>query len=65
MSVTREEILHLAKLSALQLTEEEIVAMQNDLDNILQYVSILNEIDTTGIEPLSHPIAGVESAQYQ
>ncbi len=38
MAITRDELLHLAKLSSLQLSEEEIEHLGKDLDGILQYV---------------------------
>ena len=64
MAITRDELLHLAKLSALQLSEEEIARLWNDLEGIVAYVWQLQEIDTTGVEPLSHPIAWVVSPLY-
>ena len=65
MAITRDELLHLAKLSSLQLSEEEIEHLGKDLDGILQYVWQLQEIDTTGVDPLSHPIQGVVSPLYE
>ena len=38
MVITRDELLHLAKLSALQLSEEEIVRLGKDLEGIVAYV---------------------------
>jgi Asp-tRNA(Asn)/Glu-tRNA(Gln) amidotransferase C subunit len=38
MAITRDELLHLAKLSSLHLSEEEIVHLGKDLDGILDYV---------------------------
>ena len=51
MSVTREEILHLAELSNLSLSEEQIASLAKDLDNIIGYISQLDELDTEGVEP--------------
>ncbi len=60
-TITAEEIKHLASLSALQLTDEEVTKYQHDLETLLPYVSQLQEIDTTGVEPLLHPIPGAQS----
>jgi aspartyl-tRNA(Asn)/glutamyl-tRNA(Gln) amidotransferase subunit C len=50
-TISREDVLHLAQLSNLQLADDEIVALQTDLGNILGYVNQLSELDTTGVEP--------------
>lgn len=51
MKITREEILHLAKLSNLQIKDQELVSLSNDLENIIDYISKLNQVDTEGVEP--------------
>ena len=43
--------MHLAKLSNLSLEESEIESLQRDLDNIVGYISQLDELNTEGIEP--------------
>lgn len=50
-TITRDDVLHLAQLSSLQLSDDEIQALQVDLANILGYVDQLSELDTTGVEP--------------
>ncbi len=50
-SVTQEDVLRLAQLSNLQLSDDEIAALQADLGNILGYIEQLGELDTTGVEP--------------
>ena len=51
MEITREEILHLATLSDFSLSEEEITSLGGDLQNIIKYISQLDELDTEGVEP--------------
>ena len=51
MKNTREDTLHLAKLSNLSLKESEIESLQQDLDNIVGYISQLDELNTDGVEP--------------
>lgn len=51
MSITREEIKHIAELSRLELSEEEMAKFGGQLDSILKYISQLNEVDTKNIEP--------------
>lgn len=50
-TISRDDVLHLAKLSSLQLSDDEIESLQNDLGNILEYVKQLSELDTSGVEP--------------
>jgi aspartyl-tRNA(Asn)/glutamyl-tRNA(Gln) amidotransferase subunit C len=49
--VSRDDVVHLAVLSRLQLTDEEIDGLQADITKILGYVDLLNELDTTDVEP--------------
>ena len=50
-TISRDDVLHLAQLSSLQLSDDEIVSLQNDLGSILEYVKQLGELDTSGVEP--------------
>ncbi|MEG2436664.1 MAG: Asp-tRNA(Asn)/Glu-tRNA(Gln) amidotransferase subunit GatC [Cetobacterium sp.] len=52
MSLTREEVLSVAKLARLEFKEEEIQRFQADLNNILDYIDVLGEINTDNVEPL-------------
>ncbi len=54
MQVTAEMIQNLAHLARLQFTNEEQVAIQGDLQKMIAFVEKLNELDTTGVEPLLH-----------
>lgn len=49
--ITRDDVLHLAQLSSLQLSDDEIDALRVDIGNILGYIEQLGELDTTGVEP--------------
>ena len=49
--ISTGDVQHLAQLSNLQLAPDEVPALQADLQNILGYVELLNELDTTGVEP--------------
>ena len=54
--ITTEEVRELAVLSRLALSEEEIARMTGDLDAILDYVDAMRELDTTGVEPMTHAV---------
>jgi len=49
--ISKDDVQHLAQLSNLQLTEDEVSALQIDLENIVGYIRQLDELDTTGVEP--------------
>lgn len=51
--LTRDDVLKLARLSRLRLSNEEVERFQNELSEILDYVEALNKIDTSGLEPTS------------
>lgn len=50
-TISRDDVQHLAQLSSLQLGDEEAVALQADISNILTYIQQLAELDTTGVSP--------------
>lgn len=49
--ISRDDVQHLAQLSSLQLSDDEIGALQTDLTNILGHVEQLGQLDTTGVTP--------------
>ena len=51
MKLTKEQVLHVAKLARLGLKSQEIEKFQTQLSNILNYVDLLQEVDTEGVEP--------------
>ena len=56
MAITRDEVLHVARLARLALTEEEIARFQEQLSAILEAVGKVAELDLSGVEPTSHPL---------
>ncbi len=54
MSVSKEEVMHIASLSRLELTDEELEKYTNDLSNIVDYANELASIDIEGVKPTAH-----------
>ncbi|WP_160035833.1 Asp-tRNA(Asn)/Glu-tRNA(Gln) amidotransferase subunit GatC [Paenibacillus sp. An7] len=54
MSITNQDVQHVAKLARLNLSDEEETQLTEQLNAILQYAEKLNELDTDGIEPTTH-----------
>jgi aspartyl-tRNA(Asn)/glutamyl-tRNA(Gln) amidotransferase subunit C len=61
MAITREEVLHVAKLARLELTEDEVERLTRELGAILEAVSKVSELDLSDVPPTSHPLAVVNS----
>ena len=59
MSITREDVLHVARLARLELTEPEVERLQEQLSAILEAVSKVQELDLSDVPPTSHPSADV------
>jgi len=57
MKLSREEVLHIALLARLGLTEEEVGKFREQLSNILENFEILQQIDTSNIPPTAQSIA--------
>ena len=52
MALTKEEVLKIAKLSKLSFEDKEIEKFQVELNDILKYIDMLNEVDTSKVKPL-------------
>jgi aspartyl-tRNA(Asn)/glutamyl-tRNA(Gln) amidotransferase subunit C len=61
MSISKEQVEHVAKLARLTLSEEEKTVFTSQLNDILQFAGKLNELDTDQVEPTSHiyPVVNV------
>jgi len=55
--IDREQVLHVAKLARLRLTDGEVDRMATELSGILEHVEHISELDLDGVEPTSHVIA--------
>jgi len=56
MAITRDEVLRVARLARLELTDEEVGRFQEQLSAILEAVSKVSELDLSGVEPTAHPL---------
>jgi aspartyl-tRNA(Asn)/glutamyl-tRNA(Gln) amidotransferase subunit C len=60
MSITRDQVLHVARLAKLRLSDAEVDTIGADLAKILDYVALLSDLDTVGVPPTAQ--VAVESA---
>ena len=54
--IDREQVLHVARLARLKLSDEEVERMSGELSGILDHVERISELDLDGVEPTSHVI---------
>lgn len=54
--ITTKDVEHVAKLARLELTEDEKEMFTHQLSDVLAHVEKMNEVDTTNVEPMNHPI---------
>jgi aspartyl-tRNA(Asn)/glutamyl-tRNA(Gln) amidotransferase subunit C len=57
MAISRDEVVHVARLARLALTDEELDRFAGQLDAILEAVGKVAELDLSGVEPTLHPLA--------
>jgi len=57
LKITKEEVAYVAHLARLEFSEAEKEMFTGQLNDILLYMDKLNEVDTAGVEPLSHAIS--------
>jgi aspartyl-tRNA(Asn)/glutamyl-tRNA(Gln) amidotransferase subunit C len=54
--IDRDQVLHVAKLARLRLSDDEVDRMAGELSKILEHVETMDELDLEGVEPTSHVI---------
>jgi aspartyl-tRNA(Asn)/glutamyl-tRNA(Gln) amidotransferase subunit C len=54
--IDRDQVLHVAKLARLKVTDDELDRMAEELSKILEHVETMNELGLEGVEPTSHVV---------
>ncbi len=57
MKITKDEVMHVANLARLDMDEASIDKFAGQIGTILEYVDVLNRVDTQGVTPTSHAIS--------
>jgi aspartyl-tRNA(Asn)/glutamyl-tRNA(Gln) amidotransferase subunit C len=57
MKITKDEVMHVANLARLDMDEASIDKFARQIGTILEYVEVLNRVDTQGVTPTSHAIS--------
>ena len=61
MSISRDQVLHVARLARLDLSDDEVERLTAELAAILDAVSKVSELDLADVPPTSHPLALVNA----
>jgi aspartyl-tRNA(Asn)/glutamyl-tRNA(Gln) amidotransferase subunit C len=56
MAISRDEVLHVARLARLELSDDEVTRFQEQLSAILDAISKVSELDLAEVPPTSHPL---------
>ncbi|MGH3076582.1 MAG: Asp-tRNA(Asn)/Glu-tRNA(Gln) amidotransferase subunit GatC [Gaiellaceae bacterium] len=56
MAISRDEVLHVARLARLALTDDEVERLTGELGKILEAVGVVSELDLADVQPTSHPL---------
>jgi aspartyl-tRNA(Asn)/glutamyl-tRNA(Gln) amidotransferase subunit C len=56
MALTPEEVLHIARLARIALTDEDVQRFTAQLSGILDHFTALSAVNTEGLEPTAHPL---------
>jgi aspartyl-tRNA(Asn)/glutamyl-tRNA(Gln) amidotransferase subunit C len=62
VKITREDVVRVAELAYLDLSESELETYRRQIDEILEYIGKLNELDTSAVEPMAQVLAGDQLA---
>jgi aspartyl-tRNA(Asn)/glutamyl-tRNA(Gln) amidotransferase subunit C len=62
MKISREDVLRVADLAYLDLSESELETYRNQIDEILEYIDKLNELDTAQVEPMAQVLTDDQTA---
>jgi aspartyl-tRNA(Asn)/glutamyl-tRNA(Gln) amidotransferase subunit C len=62
MKISREDVLRVAELAYLDLSEAELETYRAQVDEILEYIGKLNELDTANVEPMAQVLADDQTA---
>ena len=54
--ITSDEVLHVARLARIELSDDEVAKFQEQLANILEAVSKVSELDLSDVPPTAHPL---------
>lgn len=65
MSITEQDVARIARLARIDLSPDDTTRAQHELNGIMGLIEQLQAVDTTGIEPMAHPLAAHQDIQLR
>ena len=65
MKVTSQDVAYVADLANLELAPEERTRMERDLNSILDYIDLLNELDTSNVPPMAQVLSNKDDTKFE
>lgn len=65
MALTQKDVRDIAEYVRIGLTDEEVIAMTEDLNNIMETLKSITEMDLEGVEPTFHPIGDLSNVMRE
>ena len=62
MKISRDDVVRVAELAYLELSDNELETYRKQIDEILEYIGKLNELDTASVEPMAQVLADDQTA---
>ena len=62
MKISRDDVVRVAELAYLELSESELETYRAQIDEVLEYIGKLNELDTSRVEPMAQVLADDQTA---
>lgn len=65
MAITQKDVAHIAHLAHIALTPEQTTQAEQDFSQIIELIKQLQDVDTTGVEPLIQPLAAIQEVNLR
>ena len=65
MSLSDDQVRRIARLARIAVGPDEVLAVQARLNRVLELVDEMRRVDTSGVEPMAHPLEGVVPAEQR
>lgn len=65
MAISEQDVMRIAQLARIQLSPDETAQTQKELSDILGLMAQLQAVDTTGVEPMAHPLSAYQDIQLR
>lgn len=65
MALTKDDVTRIARLARLELSDDQSNVMHSELNQVIDLIKTLQSVDTTGVEPLTHPLSALTEVELR